>query len=169
MVPFSLLGQVMFYTFTSDYIGELEGDAGFILGLSTYYNKSNKRTYALISNSKGIFAYIIDGLKLYKKFIPKVKETDKTGFDEAYIIEKDIKLILIGPRFYYGYIYFWDFKKGDLIKTMTLISGISDICLWDNNYIFASLTSSNSQFVLINCNSKEIEKIFLLIKMIQRM
>ena len=39
-------------------------------------------------------------------------------------------------------------------------SGISDICLWDNNYIFASLNKSTSQFCLINANSKIIEKIF---------
>ena len=43
---------------------------------------------------------------------------------------------------------------------MKMDSGISDICLWDNNYIFASLNHSTSQFCLINVNSKIIEKNF---------
>ena len=48
--------------------------------------------------------------------------------------------------------------KGNLIDTIEINSGISDICLWDNAYIFASLTRSESQFALININKKEIEK-----------
>ena len=178
IVPFSREGKVKFYSMNSDYIGELEGDAGFILGLNKYYWEKKNLHYALIANTVGIYAFIIDGFCLYHKFIPpaKVKKKEKkkeekdkeedeedNGFDEPYIIEKDDTLILIGPCFYYGYIYLWDFLKGNLIYTFETISGISDICIWNNKYIFASLINNknNFQFELINLESKEIEKKFV--------
>ena len=43
---------------------------------------------------------------------------------------------------------------------MKLDSGISDICLWNNNYIFASLNGDQSQFILINSQTHKIEKTF---------
>ena len=167
IVPFSREGKVKFYSLNSDYIGELE-DAGFILGLNKYYLETNNLYYLLIANSVGIYVFIIDGFCLYHKFVPpklEKKEEDKkdnNGFDEPYIIEKDEAFILIGPCFYYGFIYLWDFLKGDLIYIIETISGISDICIWNNRYIFASLINNkkNVQFELINLDSKEIEKEF---------
>ena len=173
MVPFSsdIKGTIHFYKYKSysaknyEYKFCIEDNAGFILGLSHYYCKKNYINYALIANLEGIFSYIIsewNSPKLHFKFIPKLTEEEKkhNGFGEAYIIEKDSQCILVGPCFYYGYLFFWDFFKGDLLYTMTLDSGISDISLWDNDYIFASLNHSSSQFCLINANTKEIEKVF---------
>ena len=113
----------------------------------------------------GIFAYNINNLKspeLYHKFIPKLTKEEKENncFCEAYVVEKDDIFILIAPSFEYGYLFFWNFFKGDLLFTMKLESGISDICLWDNNYLFASLNHSTSQFVLIDSNIQLVEKKF---------
>ena len=145
------------------YKDKIEGNAGFILGLSSWY--SGFKYYALVANTEGIFSYIISKFlppKLHHKFIPSLskKENENNGFDEAYIIEKDDKCILIGPCFYYGYLFFWDFFKGDLIHKMNLESGISDISLWDNDYLFASLNHSDHQFVLINVYDKVVENNF---------
>ena len=167
LVPFSnnKSGTVKFYTMYSYNIGQFKENAGFILGLSDYYWKERKKNVILVANTEGIFSYIAEDFTLYKKFIPRVDEEEKKriGFDEAYVIENNNKLILIGPCFYNGYLFFWNFKSGLLIHKMALESGISDICLWDNKYIFAcynSLNKSNSQFVLINTFTKKIEKKF---------
>ena len=41
-----------------------------------------------------------------------------------------------------------------------------DICFWDNNYIFATFNgSAKTKFILVNLNTKEIEKEFYEIKM----
>ena len=87
-----------------------------------------------------------------------IKGKDNCNFGEASIIEKNEIVILIGPTFTYGYLFFWDFYKKELLHQMKLDSGISDICLWDNNYIFASLINSDSQFVLIDLNNYTIKK-----------
>ena len=58
------------------------------------------------------------------------------------------------------HLFFWDFFGGDLLHKMILESGISDICLWDKNYLFASLNHSEHQFALINVNDKVVEKNF---------
>ena len=171
IVPFSREGKVKFYSMNSDYIGELEGDAGFILGLNKYYWENKNLHYALIANNIGIYVFIIEGFCLYHKFIPPAKakkeekkeeKKEKYSFDEPYIIEKDDTLILIGPCFYCCYIYLWDFLNGDLIYIFETISGVSDICIWNNKYIFASLINNQTdcQFELINLESKEIEKKF---------
>ena len=45
------------------------------------------------------------------------------------------------------------------MNKMKLDSGISDICLWNNKYIFASYNESISpKFILINTNNNKIEK-----------
>jgi hypothetical protein len=172
MVPFSdnQNGTVLFYdphynSFieTYKYKDKIEGNAGFILGLSSW--DTGLEYYALVSNTIGIFAYIISNFlppKLHHKFIPSLskKKRENNGFDEAYVITKDGKYILIGPCFYYGYLFFWDFFEGDLMYKIELESGISDICLWDNDYLFASLNHSEHQFALINVNDKVVEKNF---------
>ena len=99
---------------------------------------------------------------MHHKFIPPFteKEKENNGFDEPYIIEKDGKYILIGPCFYHPYLFFWDFFDGDLIYKMEFESGISDICLWDDDYLFASFIHGDYQFALINVNDKKVEKTF---------
>ena len=173
LVPFSREGIVKFYSMNKDYIGEIE-EVGFILGLSKYFLERTKTHYILIANGEGIFVYCIEGFCLYYKFIPskeikkekdedkkkEEKEKEENGFSEAYIIEKDEKIILVGPCFYYGFLYFWDFINGNLICALQTTSGISDICLWNSKYIFASLNDSMYQFILININNMKIEQKF---------
>ena len=171
MVPFSnnINGTIHFYKYISynnyEYKFYIEDNVGFILGLSHYYYKQNYKNYVLVANLEGIFSYTMEWNypKLHYKFIPKLTEEEKknnNGFDEACVIEKDSQCILVGPCFYHGYLFFWDFFKGDLLYTIKLDSGISDISLWDNDYIFASLNQSSSQFCLINANTYKIEKVF---------
>jgi len=170
IVPFSNVqnGAIYFYEpydkFTKQTLfDKISSDAGFILGLNSCYCKFNY--YVLVANSEGIFSYTIPKLsspKLHHKFIPSFTEKEKknNGFDEPYIIEKNGQYILIGPCFYCPYLFFWDFFDGDLIYKMELESGISDICLWDNDYLFASFTNGEHQFALINVNDKKVEKTF---------
>ena len=171
MVPFSsrINGTVHFYepNYNSGtkykYIDKINSNAGFILGLNSCYCKFNY--YVLVANFEGIFSYTkskLDSPKLHHKFIPPFTEEEKehNGFDEPYLIENDRKYILIGPCFYHPYLFFWDFFEGDLIYKMKLESGISDICLWDNDYLFASFTHGEHQFALINVNDKKVENTF---------
>ena len=68
----------------------------------------------------------------------------------------------MGPLFSAGFLYLWDFINKDLIKVIKLSCGINDICVWDNNYIFAALngTIKENKFILLNINSEIIEKDF---------
>ena len=43
---------------------------------------------------------------------------------------------------------------------MEINSCISDICLWNNDYIYASLIKGESHLILINLNDYSIEKNF---------
>jgi len=165
MVPVSdnNKGTVKFYSLDSNYIGEIEENVGFILGLSKYFCEKKKKYYILISNSEGIYAYNLEGLDLHNKFIPAMenKETKKYEFNEAYVIEKDDnKFILVGPCLNFGYLFFWDFFHKNCIYEIETNRGISDICLWNNNYIFAALHSGGNQFILMNADTKKIEKKF---------
>ena len=166
LIPFAKEGVFKFYSIFSDYIGEIKG-AGFILGLNKFFLEKNKCHYILISNTEGVFVYCIETFSLYHKFIPLIdkkgeeKEKEKSNsFGEAFIIEKDKTILLIAPCFNYGYLFIWDFEEGNLIKAIETASGISDICLWDNKYIFASLVNDQCQFVLINIKNMKIEKEF---------
>ena len=149
----------------AEYISELEENAGFILGLNTFYDQQKEENYILIANGKGILSYNMEQSSIME-FIPKMtEEKENNGFDEPYVIKKNNKLLLVGPCFYYGFIFLWDFYNRDLIKTIKTSSGISDINFWDNNYIFAGMVhSKNESFILINIEKGEIEKKFELRK-----
>ena len=148
-------GIIELYSMDKNLIGKIE-DAGFILGLNIFYWKKVKKYFIIIANVEGVFAYNENDLTLYKKFIPSF-ENKIIGFDETIVIEKSNKVILISPCFYKEFLFFWDFKNGCMISKMTLDSGISDICLWDNNYIFTSFNDF-SEFILINTKINKIEK-----------
>ena len=164
VVPFSNIenGIIELYNMNSVKTGKIE-NCGFILGLSEYYWEKIKKYFILVANLEGIFVYNENDLSLYKKFIPTFQDKKEfNGFDEGQIIEQNNLLILIGPCFYYGYLFFWDFSNGCLISKVTLDSGISDICIWDNNYIFASLNKCDKfGFVLINTKYNNIEVKFI--------
>ena len=161
IVPFSNKenGIIELYNMNSELTGNIE-DAGFILGLSTYYWKDIKKYFIIIANLEGVLAYNESDLTLYKKFIPSSESYIIDGFCETIIIEKNNNIILISPCFYKNYIFFWDFINGCLMNKMELDSGISDICLWDNEHIFASYNEFISpKFILINTKySKVIKK-----------
>lgn len=151
-------GIIELYNMDSELTGKIE-DAGFILGLSKFYWKEIKKYFIIIANMEGVLAYNENDLSLYKKFIPSFEKEIIAGFDEAIIIEKNKNLILISPCFYKKYLFFWDFKNGCMISKLKLDSGISDICLWDNNYIFASYNEFIApKFILINTKYNKIEK-----------
>ena len=159
VVPFANVesGIIEIYNMNSIRTGKIE-KCGFILGLSTYYWKKTKKYFILVANLYGIIAYNEDDLSLYKEFKPNLLDEIFNGFDEGYIIEKNELLILISPCFYYGYLLFWDFVKGCLISKISIYSGISDICIWDNDYIFASLNEFyRYQFILVNTKYNKIE------------
>ena len=169
LIPFSNsnAGTIKFYNLNSEYISELEENAGFILGLSTYFDEKKEENYILIANTVGIFSYNMEKSSI-GKFIPELTKEQKEncGFDEAYVIERNKKLILVGPCFYYGYLFLWDFYEGTLVKKINISSGISDIGLWNNKYIFAGLVHSKKEsFVLIDIENGEIKKEFKLQKL----
>ena len=160
IVPFSNKenGIIELYGMNSELIGSIE-DAGFILGLSTYYWKKIKKYFIIVANLEGVIAYNESDLTLYKKFIPSSENYIIDGFCETIIIERNSNIILISPCFYKNFLFFWDFKNGCLINKMELDSGISDICLWDKDHIFASYNEFiSTKFILINTKYNRVEK-----------
>jgi len=160
IVPFSNKenGIIELYNMNSEPTGKIE-DAGFILGLNTFYWKKLKKYFIIIANMEGVFAYNESDLTLYKKFIPSFERYIIEGFCETIIIEKNNNIILISPCFYKNFLFFWDFQNGCMMNKMKLDSGISDICLWDNEHIFASYNEFFSpKFILINIKYNKVEK-----------
>ena len=167
IVPFSddSEGSVQIYSMDPYLIEEFEDNSGYILGLTTYFCEKRDQNFILVSNRKGILSYIIDKFYLFQKYSPgySSKEImdneiiDENGFSEAYVIEENDNLILVGPSFNQG-LYFWDFISGDLISKMD-IKGINNICLWNNDFILASVNKSElCEFILINAYNKKIDK-----------
>ena len=164
MIPFAFhtkSGRVSFYNLKGIKINELKSDPGFVLCLNGYYHEDKQINYAIVSNSNGIYVYNINNYSLYNKFIPKIKSLKSTSFSEGHIIEIEEKIVLVGPLFSEGFLYLWNLISKDLFKLIKLSYGLTDICFWSNNYIFATYNGSiKDKFVLININDKEVEKGF---------
>ena len=164
LVPFSssTKGTIKFYNMEEEYISELEQNVGFILGLSIYYEEKNQINYILIANCKGILSYNME-MSSINSFIQKMakEEKEECCFGEAYIVRKGKNLLLLAPCFSFQTLFIWDFIKEDLIQKFATPSGISDICLQSNNYIFAALDkSTKDNFALIDIGKREIVKSF---------
>ena len=164
LIPFSSsnAGTIKFYNMKEEYISELEKNVGFILGMNVYYEEESQINYILIANTVGILSYNMEKSSI-ASFIPQMtlEQKKNNGFDEPYVIRKGIKLLLIGPCFYYPLLYIWDFIKGDLIEKIDTSSGMSDMCLWNDRYAFAGLVNSeNNNFILIDLKKGKVEKYF---------
>ena len=164
LIPFSssTAGTIKFYNMNEEFISELEQNLGFILGLNVYYEEKSNNNYILIANTIGILSYNMEKSSI-NKFIPKMtlEEKKNNGFDEPFVVRDKNRLLLLGPCFYYPYLYIWDFINGDLIKKVETTSGISDMCLWNDTYVFAGLIKSDkNNFILINIKNGEIVKSF---------
>ena len=163
MIPFAFHKRgnyIAFYSLTGTKLNEFKGDPGFILHLNTYYSSYSKVNFAIVSNTEGILVYNLKNYSLYNKFLPK-NTFNNNPFAEGHIIEKDEKEILIGPNFSLGCLYLWNLRTKFLISLIQLTNGITDICLWNNNYIFVSFVNAEKdKFILLNLDSKEVEKKF---------
>ena len=136
-------------------------NVGFVLSMTSFYDEKNEIDYLLVSNKEGIFTYDLQYYNLYFKFIPQKKENDNKEmiFDEPCIIKKDDKVILVGNTYISGYFFFWNFYDKTLMNVAKSDLSINNICLWDNNYIFASFNNNQTEFGLINLNDMSIEEI----------
>jgi len=163
MIPFAFHkggNRIAFYSLNGTKINEFTRDPGFILHLNTYYSSYSKVNFAIVSNTEGIYVYNINDYSLYNKYLPK-NTVNKSAFAEGHIIEKDEKEILIGPSFSLGCLYLWNLRTKVLVSLIQLTNGITDICLWNNNYIFVSFVKAEKdKFILLNLDSKEVEKKF---------
>ena len=132
-----------------------------IFCINNYYDKKSNLNYTLLCNRNIIFVYLIDKIVLYKVFI--IDEKNDSGYFEAYLIEKNGRLVLIGARlssYKVENLYIWDFEKVHLIKKVNIKAVLTDINIWDQNYIFASFLENDYLFALIDINNCSIVKNF---------
>lgn len=156
IIPFSHeeFGKIKFFNMKSENIHEIKKNVGYIYCINSHFWKKRNINYIFITNSKGIFIYDMKSYLLIKKLIVTKKEN---YFYEPCIIEKDENLIVIDFNYLSKNLYFWDFEKGYIISVMPLESGISNILLLNNDYIFVSIYNGKTKLNLININKKKIE------------
>lgn len=164
LVPFSSCsnGTIKFYNMNKEYISEFEINIGFILGLNVYTDEKTQNNYILIANDLQVFSYNMEksSIAQFKPNMP-INEKEDSNFGEPYVIQNKNNTLLVAPCFRYPYLFIWDFIKKDLIKKITINSGISDICFWDNRFVFAGLVNpKDGTFILIDIKSGNIEKKF---------
>ena len=161
LVPFSKyrFETIKFYDMNSNYIDEFKENVGFILCINNYFWKKRKKNVILAASVNGIYSFFFEDLSFYKKF--NAGETENKNiivYIEPHIIEKNDSLIVVGPSFYNGFLYFWDFNNGSLICKMTLESEISDILIYNKKYILVSQHNKYlSEFVFIESKKNKIE------------
>ena len=142
--------------------------------INNYLCKENKKNLLLLSNDKGIIIYEantfdVNKIRFYKTFFITNK---KGGYVEAYMFEKDKKNFLVGAildSISGENLYIWNFENEALIYKIYLGITLTDINLWNNDFIFASLCDAEDYgFLLFNIKEKKIVKKFILNDKTQR-
>ena len=154
-------GEVHIYDIETKEQKSLSDNLYDIFFINNYYDKNSNLNYTLLCNRNNIFVYLIDKMFLDKVFI--IDEENDSGYFEAYLIEKNGRLILIGAllsSYKVENLYIWDFEKVHLIKKVNIKGVLTDINIWDQNYIFASFLENDYLFALIDINNCSIVKKF---------
>ena len=153
-------GLIQIYNLETKQKINFSENLGLIFCINNYFHKKANLNYTLICNKKGIFIYLIETFCFFKAFFGDI---DDLGYVEAYILEKNENLILIGVCLNtntFDNLYIWNFENGDLIKKVKSEEIITDINIWDDNYIFISLFNDDYLFSLIDINDCSVVKEF---------
>ena len=106
--------------------------------IDTYYDQKLSKIYIITSNQYNIKSYDFKNNKLFYEYSD---DSDINEHCNIIIYNKNnlIELIEASPE---GKIRIWDFNSGKIIYKISLMnnnlsfSGLTTICLWDNDYLF---------------------------------
>ena len=124
-----------------------------------YYDIIQSKNYIIEVNKDNLKSFDYEKNEFYRKYT-ELKGTIRMNFDDYhynYAINYDENITQLIDSGDDGYIRIWDFHKGDLIKKIEIDKNcIFSLCLWNNNYLFA--TSEDHTIKLIDLKAEVIIK-----------
>ena len=125
--------------------------------IDTYYDNKLKINFIINSNKNYIKSYDFNKNNIYHKYF----DNDNNDHSNIIIYDKE-NLIQIIESSTDGIIRVWDFHSAELlreIKIRIINYGIYSICLWNNEYIFASFEDKTIKLINLK-NGKIIKSLF---------
>lgn len=123
-----------------------------------YYNDNKSfNTYIITSNKGCVISYDYNKGKIYHKY----KDDKNDKIYKKFIIYNRDNIIELLAGSYDGNIRIWNFISGELLKKIKVYKGkLFDICIWDNDYLFAGCEKGEIKIIDINKskNCKELNK-----------
>ena len=120
-----------------------------------YYDKNSSKKYIITSNEIYVQSFDLKEKKLYHLYYDK---DDFLNYKSIviWIANGITQLVEAGKR---GYVRIWDFHSGKLLNKIKINkNGISCLCLWNNEYLFAGCDDKKLRLVDLK-NRKVIKKL----------
>ena len=109
-----------------------------------YYDKNSSKNYIITSDEIYAQSFVLKEKKLYHLYYDK---DDFINYKSINIWKADgiIQLIEAGKR---GYVRIWDFHSGKLLNKIKINkNGVSCLCLWNSEYIWAGCDDKKIRLV----------------------
>ena len=120
-----------------------------------YYDKNSSSNYIITGDEIYAQSFDLKQKKLYHLYYDK---DDFLNYKSIIIWNADgiTQLIESGKR---GYVRIWDFHSGKLLNKIKIHkNGVSSLCLWNNDYLFAGCDDKKIRLVELK-NGKVIKKL----------
>ena len=149
------------YDLKGNFIKEIPDSNGKTFFLDLFNDIRHSKIYIISVNKEFVKSFDFSSNECYKKYDDKSQEK-KINFDGYFYSSvvnyfddnNMIQLIVSGDD---GFIRIWDFHEGNLIKKIeTDKNCIFSLCLWNENYLFAS--SEDAKIKLIDLKAEVIIK-----------
>ena len=149
------------YDLKGNFIKEIPDSNGKTFFLDLFHDIRHSKIYIISVNKEFVKSFDFSSNECYKKYDDKSQEK-KINFDVYFYSSvvnyfddnNMIQLIVSGDD---GFIRIWDFHEGNLIKKIeTDKNCIFSLCLWNENYLFAS--SEDAKIKLIDLKAGVIIK-----------
>ena len=149
------------YDLKGNFIKEIPDSNGKTFFLDLFHDIRHSKIYIISVNKEFVKSFDFSSNECYKKYDDKSQEK-KINFDGYFYSSvvnyfddnNMIQLIVSGDD---GFIRIWDFHEGNLIKKIeTDKNCIFSLCLWNENYLFAS--SEDAKIKLIDLKAGVIIK-----------
>ena len=129
----------------------LDNEDELIYYIDIYYDKTLSMSFIISGGTEYVKSYDFNGSILYNKY----SENKENLYYYVIINDKEEQTKIISSSV--DYIIIWDFHSGELLNKITgSKSLIFNICLWNNDYLFAS--NEESFIELIDIKNKKFIK-----------
>ena len=136
------------FDFTGKKIKEIKNSNKRTFFIDTYYDLKLSKLFIITGNDNYVLSYDYNDDKIYYKYSENDKDIDEISPHDSIIMTDKDQIVKMIESSEDGNIRIWDFHRGLLLKKIFVSEcKIYGICLWNNNFLFATCNDESLKVI----------------------